>query len=307
MKTALSFPSRGAICAADLYLPDTDFGTPRAGLILGHGFGGTKDGLEGQSQYFASAGYAVLTIDYRFFGQSEGEPRGQLFPLEEVEDMRNAITYLQKRPEVDPNRIGIWGTSFGGGVVIYVASVDRRVKVVVSQAPIVNGRTWMKSLRAEGEWDALLDRLDADRAGRYETGVSARIPLGGPSLDAAMPTSDSEQLRIERAGDTPIGRYTRMVAEHSPRLQLTLESIERIIEFMPDQFIHLIGPRPLRIITPALRDVVHPLDQIYQAFRRANEPKDLVLLPVEQYDIYAEGGIETANASALEWFDRYLQ
>jgi hypothetical protein len=165
----------------------------------------------------------------------------------------------------------------------------------------------MKSLRAEGDWDALLDRLDVDRIRRFETGAGERIPLGGPSSDAAMPTSHAEQLRIERAGDTPIGRYRRMVAEHSPKLQLTLESIEKIIEFMPEQYIHLIGPRSLRIITPALRDVVHPLDQIYRAFRGANDPKDLVLLPVEQYDIYAEGGIEAANASAVEWFNRYLR
>lgn len=298
MPESVKFESRGLRCAADLYLPDgASAGAPRPGLVLGHGFGGLKSGLVAQSEAFRQAGYVVLTIDYRYFGESEGEPRGQLFPLEQVEDMRNAISYLQHRGEVDPEQIGIWGTSFGGAIVIYTAAVDRRVRAVVSQVPVVNGRQWMKALRAEGDWDVLLDRLDADRVQRYERRKSEYVPAGGAFIEAAMPTSESERRRLEAEGMPPRG---------DPDRRLTLESIERVIEFFPEHMIDLIGPRPLCIITTAKRDVVHPLDQIQAAYKRANEPKELLLLPLAQYDVYSGPGVDLANQTAIEWFQRHL-
>lgn len=104
------FKSGGLYCAGDLYIPD-DYtpGSPRPGLVIGHGFSFVKEALVEEAGYFTRAGYVVLAIDYRTFGESEGEPRGQLLPLNEVEDYRNAISYLQSREEVDPGRTGIWG------------------------------------------------------------------------------------------------------------------------------------------------------------------------------------------------------
>ena len=122
-------PSGGVRVAGELGLPDgLSPEERRPGLVLGHGFGVVKQSLATEAEFFRRAGYVVLAIDYRTFGASEGEPRGQLFPLNQVEDFRNAVSYLQHRPEVDPDRIGIWGASFGGAVVIWTAAVDRRVK-----------------------------------------------------------------------------------------------------------------------------------------------------------------------------------
>jgi len=85
--------------------------------VLGHGTAQTKKSLVNQGEFFARAGYVVLAIDYRSFGESEGEPRGQIFPLNQVEDFRNGVSFLQRVPGMDPKRIGIWGTSYSGGVV----------------------------------------------------------------------------------------------------------------------------------------------------------------------------------------------
>ena len=156
----VTFRSEGVRCAADLYLPEGHARSlPRPGLVMGHGFSIVREALVEQARYLVKAGYVALAIDYRTFGESEGEPRGQLFPLNEVEDFRNGISYLQGREEVSPERIGIWGTSFGGAVVIYTAAVDRRVKAVVAQVPVVNGRRWMQALRTSEQWLDLLDRL----------------------------------------------------------------------------------------------------------------------------------------------------
>jgi acetyl esterase/lipase len=107
--------------------------------------------LVNQGEFFSGAGYVVLAIDYRSFGESEGKPRGQLFPMMQVEDFRNGVSFLQRLPGVDPDRIGIWGTSTSGGTVIYAAAVDRRIKAVVTQVPVVNHYRWVRWLRSQRE------------------------------------------------------------------------------------------------------------------------------------------------------------
>ncbi len=123
----IHFDSGGVKCAADLYLPDAGaYVYPRPGVVIGHGFSIIKSALVQQATYLVNAGYVVMAIDYRTFGESEGEPRAQIWPLDQVEDFRNAITWLEQRTElVIPERIGIWGVSFGGGVVLYPRALPR--------------------------------------------------------------------------------------------------------------------------------------------------------------------------------------
>jgi dipeptidyl aminopeptidase/acylaminoacyl peptidase len=79
MSQAVRFKSGGINCAGDLYLPPS-FSSSRSypGLVIGHGTAQTKKSLVSQGEFFSRAGYLVLAIDYRSFGESEGEPRGQL-------------------------------------------------------------------------------------------------------------------------------------------------------------------------------------------------------------------------------------
>ena len=121
----------------------------------------------------------MLAIDYRTFGASEGEPRAQLFPLNEVEDFRNAISYLQSRSEVDSARVGIWGASFAGALVSYVAAVDRRVKATCAMVPVTDGFLWLKLLRDRGSWERLMAAVEADREKRYRGEPGGRLPVNG--------------------------------------------------------------------------------------------------------------------------------
>lgn len=86
-----------------------------------------------------------LTIDYRHFGGSGGTPRGRLWPHQETKDFKSALDWLETQPGVDRERIGIWGTSFGGGIVTHVAAHDLRVKACFAQAPILDGDVWIPS------------------------------------------------------------------------------------------------------------------------------------------------------------------
>lgn len=113
-------------------------------LVMGHGFSAVKEmDLNTFAEYFVSKlDLACLVYDNRGFGESDtkpGQPRQEIIPAQQTSDYSDAITYAQSRPDVDPNRIGIWGSSYSGGHVLWVGAVDRRVKVVLSQVPMVDG------------------------------------------------------------------------------------------------------------------------------------------------------------------------
>jgi fermentation-respiration switch protein FrsA (DUF1100 family) len=294
------FASDGVECAGFLGTPDGDAGGRRPAIVLGHGFGIRKESLITEAEHFTAAGFVTLAIDYRTFGESGGEPRGTLFPLNQVEDFRNAITWLQQRDDVDPQRIGIWGASFGGGVVIMTAAVDRRVRAVVAMAPIVNGRRWLDSVWGGSRFEQLRELVEADRLQRYPSGVGGRIQLGGWELPAALP--------IDERGSR---RDAEMRSQHGrPLLEgtrdITIASIEKVMEWEPDAFIERISPRPLLIVTPGEWDIMHRFDHIRDAYARAGEPKRLIPLRCEQMDVYLPPWQTRALEHATAWFQEHL-
>src|ERR1700687_5961104 len=98
------------------------------GVVLVPGFMSTADAFfPGFADELNAGGFVSLTMDFRGFGESEGV-RGEEIPYLQVYDASNAISYLQSRPEVDPDKIAILGVSLGGGEVCYIAARDRRVK-----------------------------------------------------------------------------------------------------------------------------------------------------------------------------------
>lgn len=110
-------------------------------LVMAHGFSALKEmDLDTFAEYFTGKlALTCLVYDNRNFGASDGEPRQEIIPPQQTSDYSDAITYAQMREDVDPNKIGIWGSSYSGGHVLWVGAVDRRVKAVLSQVPMVDG------------------------------------------------------------------------------------------------------------------------------------------------------------------------
>ena len=139
LKLDVTIPAEGGIeLGAWLFLPEGD--GVRPAITVAHGFGGTREhGLERFAQAFAAAGFVVLVHDHRNFGMSGGDLRGDIDPWQQIADWRRAISYLESRPEVDPTRIGLWGTSYAGGHALVRGATDRRLRCVVAQIPTISG------------------------------------------------------------------------------------------------------------------------------------------------------------------------
>ena len=114
---------------------------------MAHGFGGTKDsGLLPFAEAFAEAGLDVLLFDYRCFGESTGEPRQLAWPSRHREDYTAAVEFARGLDGVDPDRIVLWGTSWSGGHVVYVAADDPRIAAMISQTPDLDGAATLRQL-----------------------------------------------------------------------------------------------------------------------------------------------------------------
>ncbi len=134
VRTRTSFDSGGVELAGYLYRPADATGKLPC-VVMGHGFSGTQDRLFVSAERFAGAGMAALTLDYRNFGESGGKPRQVIDIKGQRQDWHAAVSWARSRPEIDPDRVALWGSSLGGTHTVFVAAADPRVAAVVAQIP----------------------------------------------------------------------------------------------------------------------------------------------------------------------------
>jgi dienelactone hydrolase len=293
-KEKVSFYSEGSKLNGDIYLPDDDKGKPWPGIVQGPGFLGLRDAKHYALMFekLCAAGYACLCFDYRGWGDSEGKDRGWVMPMLQVEDIRNAISYMQTRADVDPNRIATYGSGgTGGGNAVYVAAIDERVKCAVCYLGISNGRDWLHSMRREYEWVDYLKRVGEDRKKRALTG-QGEIVSAREEIMVATPERKTTTIKKEVADKIPD--------------QMPLQCAEAIIEYSPEDVVHKIAPRGTLFIAVE-NDAVTPEAQSIRLYEKAGEPKKLVIFrQTTHYGIYNDYFNEVA-ANVVDWYNRYLK
>jgi len=288
----IQFYSEGSKLQGLLRLPEQGTG-PWPGIVQGPGWLGLHDAklYERYHRSFTEAGYAVLVFDYRGFGDSEGE-RGLILPTWQAEDIRNAITYMQTRTEVDPNRIGLFGSGgTGGALPIYVAALDQRVKCVVSNYGFASGRDWLRSMRREYEWIALQKRLNNDRKKRVLEGKGEMV---SPREDLMVVTPERIQTAVKKDVDSRIPE------------RVPLRCAEAIIEFTPENYVAAISPRAILFISTE-GDAVTPEEQTFRLYEKAGQPKKLIIQKetshYQAYDKY----FDSVTPQIIDWYNRYLR
>lgn len=140
-----SFHADGAKCAVTLRLPE---GTgPFPAILMVHGWGGVQDALTLPFYGpFNRAGFAVMTFDYSGWAKSDGSPRNVINPWQREREVEKALEHLRAQPEIDADRIVLWGTSFGGGHVVRTAAKHPELLGAIAQVPMLDGMAAVKAV-----------------------------------------------------------------------------------------------------------------------------------------------------------------
>jgi uncharacterized protein len=296
MRRDIEFDAEGVTLRGWLYVPD-GAGGPVSTVVMAHGLSAVKDMyLDSFAEAFAAGGLGALVFDNRNFGASDGEPRQEIDPWAQVRDYRHAITWAQSRPEVDADGIGVWGSSYSGGHVLVLGAIDKRIKCVACQVPLVTGIGNIQRLVRQDFLGPNRAAMEQDRAARYRGEPPAMVPVVDPDPLAvsALPTPDS----WEWFSETGKRRAT------TGKNEVTLRSVEMLMEYEPGVYVERISPTPLLMVVAA-SDHLTPTDLALEAYQRAREPKRLVLLPGGHFDAYVKD-FDAASGAARDWFLQHL-
>ena len=200
-RTDVQFSSGPDHCAGWLYWPATaisDQAIPC--VVMANGLSLTRhDGLPYFAERFAEAGYAVLLFDYRYLGDSSGQPRQRIRISAQLEDWRNAIAFARAQRGIDPDRLVLWGYSLTGGHVVATAAQDHRVAAAVVLFPLLNGLRRMLSMPLPTITKLIAPAI-ADQCGWHQT-----VPVTGPAGARAALTlpGEAEGIATIISADSP--------------------------------------------------------------------------------------------------------
>lgn len=230
--------SEGTRMSGTLYSLKANAGQKLPAIVMGQGWGGTAASLRREAAVFAESGYLVLTFDYRGWGASDSkviltakkEPaekqnqrytaevqaiREVVSPYDFILDWQNAIHFVAGEAQCDPERIGLWGTSLSGGLVVSAAARDPRVKAVHSQVPAFEGRWTMATARDQG-----LTVNESTQRARGELGY----PVPGANTVAKL---IGAPIRYQFASWTPVEDIHRL---KNTAIQIVLAAKEELID-----------------------------------------------------------------------------
>jgi uncharacterized protein len=287
----VTFYSEGLKLGADIYLPPDEANGRRPGIVLCHGYTGTRRiHLPDYAKVLAAAGYVSLVFDYKGWGDSEG-PKHRLAPYSRMADIQAALSYMESRADVDAERLALFGTSYGAAVAVFAAAIDPRVKCLVASIGVGNGARWMRNVRRPDEYIDILQRAAADRVQRALTGTSELAHRD----EVLLP--DRQSLEIGNAA-----RRNNPAAV----TQVPLEYVDHTLSFNPEWVVDRIAPRPVLFITSD-DDRLVPPEETKAMYERAGEPKKLVVLKgIGHYQCYEADALRQIMGASLDWYGRYL-
>lgn len=290
-RRAVKVWSDGTRMAADLYLPKGLKPEDKLpGIVLCAGTGGTKGGTQARlAPILVTNGFIVLAFDYRGWGQSESqlmavEPqprpdeknemtikvkalRWQMNYTDQTEDIRAALSYLAGEPNVDQERLGLWGSSYGGGLVTWMAGNDPRVKCVAAQVPGMPARPPAAEMRLYGQLT------------KQARGETEPVPIETGKMTGKMAVY--EQMRVNPAKSIGFNNLEAAAKIKVPTLFVLAENEE--------------------LSNNATVERVHQ-----ELVKRGVPSKVQVIKGITHYGVYREG-FQEATKVEMEWFTEHLK
>lgn len=287
----VTFASGDDICAAWLYLPDGVTAPPV--VILGHGLGATREmRLDAFAERFAQAGIAALAFTYRHFGDSTGQPRQLLSIKRQLADWDAAIAFAKGRRDVDGTRIAVWGSSFGGGHAVTVASRHPELTAAVAQCPFTDG---LASALTLGPLATLkvLPSVAKDYVSIIGRRPPAMIPLAGP------PGS----LALMNAPDALPGYQALLPMNSTFRNEVAARVAPTIATYRPGRAAHKIAFPILFCISDT--DTVTPPEQT-ECYAKTAPRGEIRHYDAGHFEFYLGEPFERLVADQIEFLTRHL-
>ncbi len=268
-------------------------------IVMAHGWGGTVPAMRRDAVLFARAGYFVLVFDYRGWGGSDSrlipsgdvpkpgangamtvevrEVREVVDPIDMAIDWFNAIHWLAAEPQADLEHLGLWGSSFSGGLVVYVAERDHRVKALHSQVGALDGREMMR--------DPESARSAYAEATKMARGEMTYAPAGAPY--EVVRTVDGKHQVTGKLRGHPVA--------------------SKFMIYYPVDEVNQAKQCAMQFLIAEKEELFDNKDHAIKAYNAFQGKKNLVEIPgITHYGIYTTAFAQ-ANKLALEWFDKYLK
>ena len=285
----VSFYSEGKLIQAHLYLPKDTSDLQHPAIVMCHGFAGVKELLlPGFAKKFQQAGFAVLTFDYRGFGKSEGE-KGILQPGLQIRDIFNAITFVSGHPQINPEQIALWGTSYGGANAIIAASQDKRIKCICAQLTFANGKRVITGEMEEAEKNKFLMTLNKMEQKKVKSNKEMMVPI------------------VKVLTDEQSKKFYQDYSPEFPELDIRIPflTVKETMNHKAENYMDQLNI-PIHI-TAAEKDSVNPLEESEILYQKANEPKQLdIIAGATHYEVYEGKLLEQVSQFQIEWFQKHL-
>lgn len=295
----VTFKNRyGITLAGDLYLPKNRGIEPLAALAISGPFGAVKEQSSGlYANQMAERGFAALAFDPSYTGESGGEPRNVASPDINTEDFSAAVDYLGIQKFVDRNKIGIIGICGFGGFALNATAIDKRIKAVVASTMYDMTRVMSKGYNDAVTLEQrtkMLEQLGQQRWKDAENGTFAYGPEGNKALKGDEPQFLKDYYDYYR---TKRGFHKRSVNSGNSWTATTPLSFMN----MPIlTYIKEISPRPVLMIAG---EKAHSRYFSEDAYKAANEPKELMIIPgAVHVDLYDGGNHNYIPFDKLESF-----
>ncbi|MEO2081385.1 MAG: alpha/beta hydrolase [Leeuwenhoekiella sp.] len=299
-RTSVNFKNRyGITLAGDLYLPKNAGDKKLPALAISGPFGAVKEQASGlYANEFAKRGYAVVTFDPSYTGESEGEPRNTASPDINTEDFSAAIDFLGIQDNIDREKIGIIGICGFGGFALNAVAADKRVKAVATTSMYnmsrVNAKGYFDSTTPEQRAEQL-EQMSLQRWKDAENGEVAMAPQGLPSeINGDEPQFVQDYFDFYK---TDRGFHPRSINSNG---SWTATNSISFMNMPLLTYIDEISPRPILIIAGS---EAHSRYFSEDAYKAAKEPKELMIIDDAVHtDLYDGGDKDYIPFDKLESF-----
>lgn len=258
-----AFYSEGSRLKATVYYPDDlPEGERHPALVINSGYQGFNEFYPKMfAQRMTERGFICLGFDYRGMADSEGE-KGRVLIEEQVQDVRNAVTFIRSQEDVDPRRVGLVGWGMGAANVVLAAEKCGDVAGVAALNGFYDGERWLQSIHTYDEFLRIVDDVAEDRVNRVLHGESkladtfAHYPLDPATGDYV----EKELSQVHGFG-------------HPTRLQFT----ESILDLKVENLVANLAPTPL-FIAHGEQNSLHPYAEAQSLYAAAASPKTLYII-----------------------------